>query len=289
MLGRKRCDIAGRVALVTGAGGTLGRSCAISFAREGCDLILWDLCQKDMEATRDAVMEAVPGCHCWLQRVDVSNRDTVYRAALEAREAVAPRHVAILVNNAGVAGGGRFLEIEDSRVLATFQVNALAQVWTCKAFLPAMLEAGWGHIVTVASMAGLLPCPGMVDYSASKAAAVAFTEGLRRELREWHGSSVRTSLVCPAHIKTPLFQGFKQAFLPSLEPDYVAGHILDCVRYSKEMVTLPQIADPAVVKGLLPVAAVDAVTRWLGFGRMTEKVDTEYAAGRVRMMTPSKL
>lgn len=81
-----------------------------------------------------------------------------------------------------------------------------------KAFLPDMLEKNHGHIVTVASVAGLFGNAGLCDYCASKFAAVGFDESLRNELVNLNKTGVHTTVVCPYYINTGMFQGVKSEY-----------------------------------------------------------------------------
>ena len=85
----------------------------------------------------------------------------------------------LLINNAGIVGGKPLMEEPDAKIRLTFNVNALAHFWTVKAFLPAMLEQDFGHVVTIASAAGMCGVPNLTDYCASKWAAMGFDEALR--------------------------------------------------------------------------------------------------------------
>ena len=118
--------------------------------------------------------------------------------------------VDVLVNNAGIVSGRPLLELSDERIERTFAVNTLALFWTSKAFLPAMTARGSGHIVTVASAAGLIGTARETDYAASKFAAVGFNEALRLELRR-SAPGVKTTLVCPYYIDTGMFDGRQDA------------------------------------------------------------------------------
>ena len=91
-------------------------------------------------------------------------------------------HVSILVNNDGIVSGTALLDTPDSKIIRTFDVNILAHFWTLKAFLPAMISRQDGHIVNVASLAGHSGINKLVDYCASKFAAVGLDESLRVEL-----------------------------------------------------------------------------------------------------------
>ncbi len=136
----------------------------------------------------------------------------------------------VLINNAGVARGKTILESEPADVRFTFDVNTLSHYWITKAFLPSMIRRNHGMIVTVASQASWITAPALVDYSASKAAAMAFHEGLAAELAtHYRAPRVRTVAVHPAHTKTPLFKGFNQHdnfMFPSLEVDTMAEGIV---------------------------------------------------------------
>lgn len=118
--------------------------------------------------------------------VDLSDREAVYRAAARVREEIGP--VDILINNAGVVCCKTMLEIPDRVIENTFQVNILSHYWTIKSFLPDMIRQKRGHIVTVASVAGMLGTYGCTDYSATKFACIGMHEALYSELRVISGS-----------------------------------------------------------------------------------------------------
>ena len=114
--------------------------------------------------------------------------------------------VDVLVNNAGVISGQLLSELTDEAIERTLAVNTLALFWCTRAFLPAMVERRRGHVVTLASAAGLVGVVRQTDYSASKHAAVGFAESLRFELRRY-APEVHTTLVCPFYINTGMFDG----------------------------------------------------------------------------------
>lgn len=283
-------SIAKRVVLITGGGAGVGRLTAVSFARHGCDVVLWDISEQGLEETKALVAKAAPKQRCWTQLVDVGDRFKVYAAAEEVARLVAPAHVSILVNNAGIVTGRPLMQTDDAKILATFNVNTLAPFWATKAFLPAMVKARQGHIATVASMAGFGSAPLLVDYGSSKHAAVGFMDGLRKELRMMHGTDVRTSVICPSHINTALFKGFNQGPVPSLSPEQVADAIVDAVRYRREQVVLPKAAADALLlaKGVLSVGQLDTITRWAGLNDVMKRADLTHAEQRLEMMSEKK-
>ncbi|TSL34542.1 Epidermal retinol dehydrogenase 2 [Bagarius yarrelli] len=107
--------------------------------------------------------------------------------------------ITILVNNAGIVTGTKFLQCPDTHIEKTMEVNTMAHFWTCKAFLPAMIAANHGHVVSIASSAGLIGVSGL--------AAVGFAESMALELLAIGCNGVKTTIVCPFFINTGMFEG----------------------------------------------------------------------------------
>lgn len=149
--------------------------------------------------------------------------------------------------------GRLLLETPDESIQHTFNVNSLAHFWATKAFLPAMLERNSGHLVFMASVAGMHGAARMVDYCSSKFAVVGFEESLRAELTKLGSSGVRTSCICPAHVKTDLFMGYDPGTIyASLTPKYVAYKVIEAVQQGDVVVLLPShLWLASVVKGAL--------------------------------------
>jgi len=112
----------------------------------------------------------------------------------------------LLINNAGVAAGGRIdvLSMDDWKWI--IDINLLGVVRGCRTFVPLMKEAGSGHIVNTASLAGLVHAPSMSSYNAVKAGVVAVSETLRHELAAWH---IDVSVICPSFFRTNLAQSLQ--------------------------------------------------------------------------------
>lgn len=133
----------------------------------------------------------------------------------------------ILVNNAGIGSAKKFFDASDEIVDLTFRVNTIAHFWvswpvytysvsitilnsqTIKAFAPSMMAKNKGHIITIASTAGMFGVPGLMDYCASKFGAVGLHESLAAELDTLGANGVKTTLVCPYFIDTGMFDGVK--------------------------------------------------------------------------------
>ena len=139
-------------------------------------------------------------------------------------------HPTILINNAGIARGKTLLSSSEHDIRTTFSVNTLSHFWTVREFLPSMIRADHGAVVTVSSFAAWVAAPQMVDYAASKAAARAFHDGLAAELATRYAAPrVRTVLVAQGHVRTELFEGYRNdsRFLaPTLWPETVAEAVV---------------------------------------------------------------
>ncbi|CAG7954849.1 unnamed protein product [Penicillium salamii] len=136
----------------------------------------------------------------------------------------------ILINNAGVCTGKTILSSTPEQTRRTFDINTLSHYALAKEFLPDMVSANHGMVVTIASQAGYAVTPSMVDYSASKAAAIAFHEGLAAELvTRYSAPRVRTVLVTQGFTKTAFIKDLTPEdtwFNPLLQPESVAEAVV---------------------------------------------------------------
>lgn len=169
-------------------------------------------------------------------------------AAVADRVRAEVGHPTVLINNAGVARGKSVLDASPGDIRFTFDVNTLAHYWVAQAFLPSIVKANHGMVVTVASYAAWLTIPNMVDYGASKAAALAFHEGLTAELpTRYAAPRVRTVCVHPGHTKTPLFDGYDQQsgfLMPPQHPESIADAVVRQVLSGNSgSVVLPEVGN----------------------------------------------
>lgn len=248
---------------VTGGASGVGRLLALGCASLGATVTLWDL---DGEGAERVAVQATElgaaGARAFT--CDVSDRASVYALADEVGSAAGD--VDVLINNAGIVSGRPLLDLPDERVERTFAVNTLALFWTTKAFLPRMKARGSGHLVTVASAAGLIGTARETDYAASKFAAVGFNEALRQELRR-SAPGVRTTVVCPYYIDTGMFAGVKTRFpllLPVLKEQVVADRVLTAIQHDQPLVQLPFMVRALPALRLLPVWAFDQLADFFG-------------------------
>jgi all-trans-retinol dehydrogenase (NAD+) len=251
-----------KTVVITGGASGIGRLMALEFAGRGARVVVWDLggeALKNLEAEARQKGFVIRTMIC-----DVSDRDDVYRQAKVLLGEMGP--VYILINNAGVVSGSSVLEISDEKIIKSMKVNALAPFWTCKAFLPGMMEQNSGHIVNIASAAGIIGVMGLADYSASKFAVFGFDESLRMELRRLK-SAVRTTVVCPFFIDTGMFQGVQTRFplfLPILKSEYAARRIVSAVLKNRRRLLMPPFIHAVFWLRLLPTAVLDVMADFFG-------------------------
>ncbi|XP_073346681.1 epidermal retinol dehydrogenase 2-like isoform X1 [Pagrus major] len=250
----KKKNIAGEVVLISGSGSGIGRLMAQEFAALGTVLVLWDINQEGMKETaRLAKQSGASRVHYYL--CDCSDKNEVYRVADQVKREVGD--VSILVNNAGIVTGKKFMDAPDSLIEKTVEVNTMAHFWTYKAFLPAMIANNHGHLVSIASSAGLIGVNGLADYCASKFAAVGFAESVGLELLATGKDGVKTTIVCPYFINTGMFDGCQTKWprlLPILDPDYVAKKIIHAVLTDQVFLLMP--------KSMYLIAALKNVLQW---------------------------
>jgi short-subunit dehydrogenase len=169
-------DLNGLTALVTGSNRGIGRAIAGELATRRLDLLLYGVRSPD-----DFVPPAPPPGGA--REVRAVGLDLSTRESIEAGAAALP-HVDVLVNNAGLMTGGLLEDQELDDIYAMFQVNLVGLVHLTKLLLPAMVQRGRGKIVNNASISGYAWFPATSTYAAAKTGVVAFSESLRRELRD---------------------------------------------------------------------------------------------------------
>lgn len=184
--------------LITGAGSGIGRAAAIAFAKRGANIIASDIQMAPLEAVKQEI-EAL-GVSCLIHAVDVSNEIAMkeFAAAVHAKVGA----VDVLINNAGIAYFGLFLESDLDHWPRVMNVNVMGVVHGCRYFIPQMIAAGGPRqVLNVASSAGNFPAPSMAAYAASKHAVAGFSEVLKMELAE---TQIGITTVCPGVINTAI-------------------------------------------------------------------------------------
>jgi short-subunit dehydrogenase len=183
----------GDVALITGASRGIGRHIALALAGRGMNLVLAARSQDGLDAVADEV-RAAAGVTVWTLTVDLGDREQA--ASLVARAEEAAGRVDVLVNNAGLESACRPDEIPLEELGALSDVNLLAPMVLTRTVLPGMIDRRRGHIVNIASVAGLMSSAYTEAYNATKFGVVGYTRAVRLSAQE-HEWGVSASAVCP--------------------------------------------------------------------------------------------
>lgn len=250
------------VALITGPTSGIGAGYARRYAHDGYDLVLvardvdrLTALAKDLESHAGSV-EILPA--------DLAEAD--------GRQKVCDRLAAgvqVLVNNAGFATSGEFWATDPARLQSQLDVNVTAVMHLTRAALPAMLAAGSGTVINIASVAGLVPGRGST-YSASKAWVISFSEGLSVGLQ---GTGVTVHAVCPGYVRTEFHAraGIDMSKSPSfmwLNVDDVVDESLADIAHGK-VISIPGLQYKAIIAAerMIPRTLMRAVTKLIGNGR----------------------
>jgi NAD(P)-dependent dehydrogenase (short-subunit alcohol dehydrogenase family) len=224
-------------AVVTGAGGGLGRAIAIELAGRGYSVQVSDVDPVAADAVAAEIGSGAAGT-----ALDV--RDEAKCRAVAAVAVEQTGSLDLWVNNAGVLLTGLPWEQDGEARRAMLEVNALGTMNGTLAALEPMKVAGGGHVVNVISLAGLVAAPGEVAYAASKHAAMAFTMGVLFDLRRAGIDGVEISAVCPDGIWTPMLEGSLD------DPEAAAsfsGQLLTAERVAREIGDLAERPRPLLV------------------------------------------
>jgi NAD(P)-dependent dehydrogenase (short-subunit alcohol dehydrogenase family) len=184
-------DFSGRVALVTGGASGIGGATAARLREGGAQVAIFDRAEVEGYLS-------VTG--------DIASSADVNAGVAEVERELGP--IDVLVNSAGVPGESiRTTEVTDDEWQRVFAINANGSFYMCRAVLPGMMARGYGRIVLVASIAGKEGNPMAAAYSASKAAVIAMTKSIGKDVA---GSGVLVNCIAPAVIETPILDGLSQ-------------------------------------------------------------------------------
>ncbi|URM36987.1 3-ketoacyl-ACP reductase [Flavobacterium anhuiense] len=190
-------DLKNKNAFITGAGKGIGKAVAIALAKEGVNLILVSRTQNDIDQL--AAETAKLGVKTLALSADVSDINSINSAVEKAIDEF--KHIDILINSAGIASFGKFLELEPEAWERIIQVNLMGTYYTTRAIIPNMIERQTGDIINISSTAGLNGNALTSAYSASKFAVLGLTDSLMQEMRK---HNIRVTALTPSTVATDM-------------------------------------------------------------------------------------
>lgn len=190
-------SLQGKKALVTGAGKGIGKAIALALAAEGVDVALLGRNTANLEEV--AAQVKTQGVQAAVVSADISDRTSVEMAIDQIQSSFGA--IDILINNAGIAAFGKFLELEPETWENIIQVNLMGVYYATRAVLPGMIERQAGDIINISSTAGQRGAAATSAYSASKFAVLGLTESLMQEVRK---HNIRVTALTPSTIATDM-------------------------------------------------------------------------------------
>ena len=247
-----------KVVIITGASSGIGAATACRLAREGMRLTLAARRVDKLKQVAEEVQ--VLGGEVLTLQADVRNREDIQRIVDDTLEKWG--RIDVLLNNAGVGHDLKLVNTPSDRIRDEVQINLTSVIECAQAVLPAMLRQKAGHIINVASIAGLIGVPGSTVYSATKFGVNGFTDALHRELL---GTGIHVSAFCPGYTPTEISPELKAIAegrpdapkVPGLMPiSYVADQIARLIEHPRLRVVIPKTWQPLpYIANLFPALA----------------------------------
>jgi all-trans-retinol dehydrogenase (NAD+) len=267
----------GKTVLITGAGRGIGLELARLCIAERATVLLVDASADHLERALAELLREGGSAHGFVH--DISDRNACYGLERRITQEIGP--VDVLINNAGVVYKGHFLDADDKGWSHTVEVNFNGLMWMMRAFMPAMVARGEGHVVNVASILGIAPAGGAAVYCATKHALIGLTEAVRFELLERGCTGVGLTIACPGFTDTGMFHGVKtpRLFRP-VAARSTAAAIYRALRKRARILIYPyRYRFLAQIYALTPYWLWKVLTRVFGVHRAMDTHRGTYIAG----------
>ena len=263
-------DLKNKKVLITGGARGIGKQIALEFARHGSDIIICDsdksfFNKNEFKKNKKEIEDM--GVSYYGLNLDITKYEDIVRERKSILDLVGK--IDVLVNNAGVVFGGKFLEVPIEKHRLTYDVNTHGIINMLHVFLQDLVDQPTAHIVNISSASGFIPLPGGSTYASSKAAVTSLSESLNTELKKEGNGHVGMTIVCPGYVQTGMFDGAKEPILvPILTPEKLAKKIVKAVQKNKRFVLEPTfIKFLPFIKGVFPQFVLDFFGHTMGVNR----------------------
>jgi len=265
--------IKGKTVVITGAARGIGLATAKALLARGARVVIGD---RDVQVLEQAVADMSNLGPVSGHPLDVTDPES-FAAFLDKARADGGGHVDILVNNAGVMPVGPFLQQSTDAIRSSIEVNFYGVLTGCRLVLPEMVKRRAGHIVNIASMAGMVALPGQVVYAGTKFAVVGLSSAMADEFA---GQGVNVTAVLPAFTNTELISGTTTgAVTKPVQPEDVAAAIVEVLDKPKTQVSVPGVSRYiGIMTMLLPTRARRWLAKKAGTDRIFLNLDTRARA-----------
>ena len=233
----------GKIALVTGSTSGIGLGIARALAREGVHLMLHGLGDPGENERQRAALAAETGVTVRLHDADVSRAEEVTRLVAETEQTFGA--LDILVNNAGVQFVSRIEEFPPERWQAIQDIVLNSSFHAMRRAIPGMKQRGWGRIINLASVHGLVASPFKSAYVAAKHGLVGLTKSVALELAE---TAITCNAICPGYVRTALVEGQieSQAKVHGLPRERVIREVILATQPTQRFIEVEEVAALAV-------------------------------------------